>query len=52
MKTKVMVSLVGAMVLMSLQIFSVTAAGENVNLTEYYSTIIDELVMKCKYKLR
>ncbi|MDM8555891.1 hypothetical protein QUF75_14255 [Desulfococcaceae bacterium HSG7] len=50
MKAKVMVGLVGAMVLMSLQISSVTAAGENLNLTEYYSAIIDELVMKCKYK--
>ena len=50
MKTKVMVILVSAMVLMSLQNASVAVADEDVNLTAHYSAIIDELVMKCKYK--
>ena len=50
MKTKFAAILVGAMVLMNLQITSVAVADEEVNLTEYYGGIIDKLVMKCKYK--
>jgi len=50
MKTKLLVILVGAAVLMNFQISSVAVADDDVNLTEHYSAIIEELVMQCKYK--